>query len=104
MRTSGARDGVPGFVGTISDFTDLVSVRGNLRKAESLFLNTFDQAPIGIAFADRSGRIQRSNPAFCTLLGIDVDDLTNRYLRRPYPRRGPCGQLQRDREPMERRG
>ncbi len=37
--------GVPGYVGTISDFTDLVTARGDLRKAETLYRNTFDQAP-----------------------------------------------------------
>jgi PAS domain S-box-containing protein len=64
-----AVEGVPGFVGTISDFTDLVTARGDLRKAESLFHNTFDQAPIGIAYADRGGAFLRSNEAFCELLG-----------------------------------
>ncbi len=46
-------DGAGGWVGTITDFTDLVAARDNLRKAETLFRNTFDQAPIGIAYADR---------------------------------------------------
>jgi PAS domain S-box-containing protein len=70
--------GVSGFVGTISDFTDLVAARGDLRKAETLFRNTFDQAPIGIAYADRDGRFQRCNPAFCALLGFGTDELANR--------------------------
>ena len=70
--------GVPGFVGTISDFTDLIAARGNLRKAETLFLNTFDQAPIGIAYADRDGRFLRCNPAFCALLNFGTDDLAAR--------------------------
>jgi PAS domain S-box-containing protein len=69
--------GVPGFVGTISDFTDLVSARGDLRKAESLFLNTFDQAPIGIAYAERNGRFLRCNPAFGALLLFRPDELAS---------------------------
>src|SRR5450631_1379206 len=67
--------GVSGFVGTISDFTDLVTARGDLRKAETLFRNTFDQAPIGIAYADRNGTLLRFNGAFCTLLGFTPDEL-----------------------------
>jgi PAS domain S-box-containing protein len=70
--------GVAGWVGTISDFTDLVTARDNLRKAESLFSNTFDQAPIGIAYADRSGRLLRFNHSFRTMMGFDSDDLMDR--------------------------
>ncbi len=73
--------GVAGFVGTISDFTDLVTARGNLRKTETLFRNTFDQAPIGIAYADRSGKYLRCNPAFCAMLGFDSDELASRTIR-----------------------
>jgi len=68
-------DGVCGFVGTINDFTDLVTARDDLRKAETLFCNTFDQAPIGIAYSDRNGALLRFNAAFCTLLGFAPDDL-----------------------------
>jgi PAS domain S-box-containing protein len=67
--------GVCGFVGTISDFTDLVTARGDLRKAETLFRNTFDQAPIGIAYSDRNGALVRFNAAFCALLGFTADEL-----------------------------
>ena len=70
-----AADGAPGFVGTISDFTDLVSARDNLRKAETLFRYTFDQAPIGVAYADRRGKFLRFNPAFCKMLGFDAAEL-----------------------------
>lgn len=76
-----ATEGVPGWVGTISDFTDLVAARDNLRKAETLFSNTFDQAPIGIAYADRSGMLLRCNQAFRTMLGFEPTDLTNRTIR-----------------------
>jgi PAS domain S-box-containing protein len=75
-----AADGVAGFVGTISDCTDLVTSGGNLRKAETLFRNTFDQAPIGVAYADRSGRFHRCNQAFCALLGFDAGELEHRSI------------------------
>ena len=73
-----AAEGIEGFVGTISDFTDLVTVRGDLRKAEALYSNTFDQAPIGIAYVDRDGRFQSFNQCFCTMLGYSPLDLANK--------------------------
>jgi PAS domain S-box-containing protein len=69
--------GVDGFVGTISDFTDLVNARGELHRAETLFRNTIDQAPIGIAYANREGRFSRFNEAFCTLLGFTSAELAD---------------------------
>jgi PAS domain S-box-containing protein len=75
-----AAQGVPGWVGTITDFTDLVAARDDLRRAETLFLNTFNQAPIGIAHADRRGRILRSNQAFWNMLGFQPADLGERTI------------------------
>jgi PAS domain S-box-containing protein len=72
-----AAGGVPGWVGTIADFTDLVAARDDLRRAETLFRNTFDQAPLGIVYADRSGKFLRFNPAFCTMLGFDSGELAD---------------------------
>ena len=62
-------EGATGYIGTISDLTDLVTARGELHKIENLFRNMFDQAPIGVAFADAQGRFQRFNGALCALLG-----------------------------------
>jgi PAS domain S-box-containing protein len=70
-----AADGVPGFVGTISDFTELVAARGNLKRVETVFRDTFEQAPIGIAYANRDGRFLRCNQAFCAMLGFAPDEL-----------------------------
>jgi len=75
-----AADGAVGWVGTITDVTDLVHARDHLRKAETMFRNTFDQAPIGIAHADRRGRLLRYNQAFCTMLGFDPEELTNKTI------------------------
>jgi len=75
-----AVEGVPGWIGTITDVTDLVAARDNLRKAESLFRNTFDQAPIGVAYADRAGKFLRFNPAFCKMLGFEAADLANKTI------------------------
>jgi PAS domain S-box-containing protein len=75
-----AAAGVTGFVGTISEFTDLVTARGNLQRAETLFRDTFEQAPIGIAYADRAGKFLRCNAAFCTMLGFSLGDLQSRSI------------------------
>ncbi|MHB8478648.1 MAG: PAS domain S-box protein [Steroidobacteraceae bacterium] len=73
-------DGAAGWIGTITDVTDLVTTRDDLRKAETMFRNTFDQAPIGIAHADRRGRLLRCNPSFWTMLGYDAADLANKTI------------------------
>jgi PAS domain S-box-containing protein len=73
-------DGVDGWVGTIADFTDLVTARDKLRRAEILFRNTFDQAPLGIVFADRSGKFLRFNQAFCAMRGSDAADMADKSL------------------------
>lgn len=75
-----AADGIPGWVGTITDFTDLVAARDHLRKAETLFSNTFDQAPVGIIHADRRGRLLRCNQSFWKMLGFDPDDLADKTI------------------------
>jgi PAS domain S-box-containing protein len=75
-----AAEGVAGWVGTISDFTDLVTARHDLRKAETLFSNTFDQAPIGIAYANRVGKILRCNQSFRTMMGFEADDPMSRTM------------------------
>jgi PAS domain S-box-containing protein len=59
---------------------DSAALRDHLRKAETMFRNTFDQAPIGIAHADRRGRLLRYNQAFCTMLGFDPGELTNKTI------------------------
>ncbi len=73
-------EGIPGWVGTITEVTDLVAARDDLRRVESLFRNTFDQAPIGIAHADRRGRILRCNQSFWNMLGYEPADLKDRTI------------------------
>ncbi len=72
--------GAPGWIGTIADFTDLVAARDNLRRAETLFRNTFDQAPIGIVYANRRGKFLRFNAAFCAMLGFEPAELADRTM------------------------
>jgi PAS domain S-box-containing protein len=50
-----------------------------------MFRNTFDQAPIGIVFADREGRFQRYNEAFCSLLGFSAAEFAGMSYREITP-------------------
>ena len=45
------------------------------RHVETLFRNTVEDAPVGIAFADREGRYRHCNRAFCAMLGFEMDEL-----------------------------
>jgi PAS domain S-box-containing protein len=45
------------------------------RHVETLFRNTLEDAPVGIAFADRGGRYRYCNRAFCAMLGFDAGEL-----------------------------
>lgn len=42
---------------------------------ETLFRNTVEHAPIGIAFANPDGTFRHANRAFCTMLGYTVEEL-----------------------------
>ena len=46
-----------------------------LNRAETLSHHTFEQAPIGIVYADRNGKVLRTNPAFCNLLGFTSQEI-----------------------------
>src|SRR5208282_2248417 len=45
------------------------------RHVETLFRNTVENAPAGIAYVDREGRYRYCNRAFCAMLGFDVEEL-----------------------------
>jgi PAS domain S-box-containing protein len=45
------------------------------RHVETLFRNTVEDAPVGIAFADREGRYRYCNRAFCAMLCFDSEEL-----------------------------
>jgi len=76
-----AAAGFAGFVGTITDITESVEVRASLQRAETLFRDTFEQAPIGIAYASREARFLRCNRAFCDMLGFSAKELVTKSIR-----------------------
>ncbi len=43
---------------------------------EALFRNTVEQAPVGIAFANRDGSYRYCNKTFCSMLGFTPDELS----------------------------
>ena len=67
--------GTAGFIGTITDITDRVEAREHLKRAETLSHHTFEQAPIGIVYTDREGRVLRANQSFCNLLGLNPREI-----------------------------
>jgi PAS domain S-box-containing protein len=75
-----ASAGFTGSFRTVSDVTDQVTARGNLERAETLFRDTVEQAPVGIAYADRAGRFLRCNQTFCAMLGFGLGELQGRSI------------------------
>jgi len=54
---------------------ELIRARSLAERAQAGPYNTFDQAPIGIAYADREGRFLRCNRAFGQMLGFSPVEL-----------------------------
>jgi PAS domain S-box-containing protein len=50
------------------------------RSPETLSLDTFEQAPIGISYMDRFGRVLHANSAFCKLLGLDTREIESKLI------------------------
>jgi len=50
------------------------------RRVDTLFRNTVEDAPVGIAFADREGRYRYCNRAFCEMLRFDGEELKGESL------------------------
>ncbi len=74
-------------------------VAAQLREVEARFRTAFDQAPIGMALVSLSpnnfGRFLQVNPALCTMLGYDEDELRARTYREiTHPADLPPGEEQ----------
>ena len=66
--------------GESSEVAGLFRIAGDVRPVEALFRDTLDQAPVGIAFANRDGSFRHCNRAFCSMLGFDAAELHNRSI------------------------
>jgi PAS domain S-box-containing protein len=63
-----------------SEVTGLFRIAGDVRPVEALFRNAIEQAPVGIAFANRDGSFRHCNRAFCSMLGFDAGELNNKSI------------------------
>src|SRR5579864_8607468 len=55
--------------GTCTDITDLRQIEGALRASEERFRGTFENASVGIAHRDATGRFLRVNEKICAIVG-----------------------------------
>jgi PAS domain S-box-containing protein len=67
--------------GTCTDFTDLRQAEEALRESERRFRGTFENAAVGIAHTDPSGRFLRVNQKFCDIVGYTREELLERTFR-----------------------
>lgn len=65
-----AADGVGGFVGTISDFTDLVAARSDLVQSRTLVEAIIANLPVALLACDAAGLITRHNNTAAELFSI----------------------------------
>jgi PAS domain S-box-containing protein len=66
--------------GESSEVLGLLGIARDVRPVEALFRSTLDQAPVGIAFANRDGSFRHCNRAFCSMLGFEAAELNNRSI------------------------
>ena len=77
---------VAGFLGMADDITQRRQQELALKTSEETFRSAVEDAPNGMALIDPHGKLLKVNPALCTLLGFDADELTNMPLRSiPHP-------------------
>jgi PAS domain S-box-containing protein len=67
--------GGEGYIGTISDVTDLVAARSELHKQSTLLEAVISDLPVGLLACDVSGNITHCNRAAAALHGIEPDEL-----------------------------
>ena len=61
--------------GTCTDITDLRRTEEALRESEERFRGTFENAAVGIAHTDPTGRFLRVNEKFCAIVGHPREEL-----------------------------
>jgi len=63
-----------------ADETAVAAILEAPAPGESLFRNTLEHAPVGIAFANRDGSYRHANRAFCSMLGFSAAELASRSI------------------------
>jgi PAS domain S-box-containing protein len=80
------RGEIAGYVGTITDITDLKRAEARLLESEERFRTAFENAPSGMSLTSPDGRFLQVNQAICTLLGrthLEMNRLTAIELTHP---------------------
>ena len=67
--------------GTCTDITDLRQTEEALRASEERFRGTFENAAVGIAHRDATGRFLRVNEKFCAIVGYSREELLQKTMR-----------------------
>ena len=67
--------------GTCTDITDLRQIEEALRASEERFRGTFENAAVGIAHRDATGRFLRVNEKFCAIVGYSREELLQKTIR-----------------------
>ncbi|HSU83621.1 MAG TPA: PAS domain S-box protein, partial [Thermoanaerobaculia bacterium] len=67
--------------GTCTDITDLLEIEGALRASEERFRGTFENAAVGVAHRDATGRFLRVNEKFCAIVGYSREELLQKTMR-----------------------
>src|SRR5246127_5856560 len=67
--------------GTCTDITDLRQTEKALRASEERFRGTFENAAVGIAHRDATGRFLRVNEKFCAIVGYSREELLQKTVR-----------------------
>jgi two-component system, sensor histidine kinase and response regulator len=67
--------------GTCTDITDLREIEEALRASEERFRGTFENAAVGIAHRDATGRFLRVNEKFCAIVGYSREELLQKTMR-----------------------
>lgn len=67
--------------GTCTDITDLLQIEEALRESEERFRGTFENAAVGIAHRDATGRFLRVNEKFCAIVGYSREELLQKNIR-----------------------
>jgi len=63
-----------------ADESTVAALLETFATGDSLFRNTLEHAPVGIAFADREGTYRHCNAAFCSMLGFSAAELAGRSI------------------------
>src|SRR5262245_13731594 len=67
--------------GTCTDISDLRQTEEALRESEERFRGTFENAAVGIAHRDATGRFLRVNEKFCAIVGYSREELLQKTMR-----------------------